>query len=486
MATEITYLELSEATGSAHKFYEVSVTDTELKIRYGRIGDPGATQISHFATEAAAQAAGQKKLREKLKSGYAPAVLGVRKKRTITQRVVIPTALSSTGGSRGRGARGSSVPAAPVLWRFGFGSMAFGIFVDSERCWVGKQNGQIYALDHRGAVRGQFALPAGVKCLVADADWIYAGCDDGNVYDLTGKIPRVAYAIAEDVDIYWIDIHHGMLGVADAGGRIALFNHEDESQWMQKSKGKSGWMVRCDDSGIYHGHSAGVTKYTPGGELAWHQRTGGVVLFGWQESATVYAGTGNGKVYAFSKTGRPGTVYDCDDSIYSCAAADDGRYVFAGDAYSAVYCFAADGTRLWKLDTGCGPALSMQYHDGRLYVVTSQGTLACIDASAAAIAAAQTGTVPQATKLTAPAAVAPVASTTLAQTHSAGGGVVLECFREGGALRMRVVSPGYDPAKRVQFPKDIRRAGARYVVAEVRPVAQGDFYRAYGDIEELV
>ncbi len=482
MATEITYLELSEATGSAHKFYEVTVTDTELKIRYGRIGDPGTTQLSHFATAAEAQAAGQKKLREKLKSGYAPAVPGVRKKRTVTQRVVIPTAPSGSRATRSR----SKVLAAPVLWRFDSGNMAFGIFVDGDRCWVGNQLGQIYTLDHDGAVRGQFALPAGVKCLVADADWIYAGCDDGNVYDLTGKIPRVAYAIAEDVDIYWIDIHHGMLGVADAGGRVALFNHEDESQWLQKSKGTGGWMVRCDDSGIYHGHSAGVTKYTPGGELAWHQRTGGAVLFGWQEAHSVYAGTSNSKVYAFSKSGQPETVYECDGSIYSCAAAADGRYVFAGDAYSAVYCFAADGTRLWKLDTTCGPALSMQYADERLYVVTSNGALACIDATDAAIAAAQTGTVPHATKLVAPAAVAVVAATTLAQTHSAGSGVVLECFREGGALRMRVVSPGYDPAKRVQFPKDIRRAGARYVVEEVRPVAHGDFYRAYGDIEELV
>ncbi len=486
MASETTYLELSEATGSAHKFYEVTVTDTELKIRYGRIGDPGTTQLSHFATEAEAQAAAQKKLRDKLKSGYAPAVMGVRQKRTITQRVVIPTTPSGSSGGHSGGSRRSGVPAAPVLWRFDSGMMAFGIFVDGDRCWVGNQSGQIYALDHQGAVRGQFALPAGVKCLVADADWIYAGCDDGNVYDLTGKIPRVAYAIAENVDIYWIDIHHGMLGVADAGGRIATFNHEDESQWMQKSKGTAGWMVRCDDSGIYHGHSAGMTKYTPGGELAWHQRTGGAVLFGWQEADSVYAGTSNSKVYAFSKTGQPGTVYACDGSIYSCAAAESGRYVFAGDAYSAVYCFAADGTRLWKLDTGCGPALSMQYADSRLYVVTTNGALACIDAGAAAIAAAQAGTVPQATQLTAPAAVVPVAPTMLTQTHSAGAGVVLECFREAGALRMRVVSPGYDPTKRVQFPKDIRREGARYVVDEVRPVAQGDFYRAYGDIEELV
>jgi len=39
MTIEKTYLELSDA--DAHKFYEVTLADCELTIRYGRIGDPG-------------------------------------------------------------------------------------------------------------------------------------------------------------------------------------------------------------------------------------------------------------------------------------------------------------------------------------------------------------------------------------------------------------------------------------------------------------
>ena len=38
---QTTYLELSEDSGSAHKFYEVTVDGAEMSIRYGRIGDPG-------------------------------------------------------------------------------------------------------------------------------------------------------------------------------------------------------------------------------------------------------------------------------------------------------------------------------------------------------------------------------------------------------------------------------------------------------------
>src|SRR5882724_7756884 len=92
--------------------------------------------------------------------------------------------------------------------------------------------------------------------------------------------------------------------------------------------------------------------------------------------------------------GRIEATYRSDGAVYSCATAADGRYVFAGDNASSVYCFTADGTRLWKLATGCGAALSMQYHAEKLYIVTTDGSLACIDATEQAIAAAQGGAVP--------------------------------------------------------------------------------------------
>jgi len=60
-------------------------------------------------------------------------------------------------------------------------------------CWIGNQDGSIFVLDHDGNVLNQYRLPDGVKCIVADGAWVYAGCDNGCVYDLTGKLPRLAY-----------------------------------------------------------------------------------------------------------------------------------------------------------------------------------------------------------------------------------------------------------------------------------------------------
>jgi Ca-activated chloride channel homolog len=63
-----------------------------------------------------------------------------------------------------------------------------------------------------------------------------------------------------------------------------------------------------------------------------------------------------------------------------------------------------------------------------------------------------------------------------------GSGVELECLREGGKLRIKVISDGYDQSMNVQFPRAIRAEGARYIVAGLEKSADGSFYRVQGDI----
>ena len=471
MSEKKTYLELSEDSGSAHKFYEVVVAGKSVTIRYGRIGTDGSSSKTDYPTPEKAQAEAEKKIKSKQKKGYAEAVMGERKKRAITRRQVSSRESTSKG--------------APVTWKFASGSSAFGIFVDDKGCWVGNESGQIFCVDHQGKTQKSYKLPDGVKCIVSDGEWLYAGCDDGNVYDLGGKLPFVAYTIAEDVDIYWLDISDGILGVSDAKGNIAVFNHEDESQWQKKSSGDSGWMVRCDEIGIFHGHTKGVTMYDwEDGKKIWDKKTKGAVLFGWQDDSTVYAGTSGNKVQRFTKEGELKTTYDCDDSVYSCAAAEEGKYIFAGDSSSSVYCFNEAGERLWKLGTTCGSAYSMQYHENFLYIVTTSGALACIDASEEAIKKAQAGELPKTRDIKAPKTKAAEVSTSIETTSSANGGVLLECVKEGSKIRVKVVSDGYKNWH-VQFPKNLREAGAKFVVEEIVESARGGFYRSRGDIKRL-
>ena len=60
-----TYLELSEDTGNAHKFYEVTVNDTDVTIRFGRIGDTGQSKTTSYSTAEKATAEATKKAQRK-------------------------------------------------------------------------------------------------------------------------------------------------------------------------------------------------------------------------------------------------------------------------------------------------------------------------------------------------------------------------------------------------------------------------------------
>ena len=472
MSQNRTYLELSEEGGGSHKFYEVVVDGKKVTVRYGRIGDAGQTQVKSYKSPDEAQKEALKAVQGKLKKGYAPAVQGERKKRTVTRRAV---------GTVKAAAKGTTP--APVLWRYDSGDAAFGVFVDAELCWVGDDDGRISALDHQGTVVRRMKVPGGVMSLVRDGQWLYCGCDDGKVYDLTGAQPFEAYEIDESVNILWLDIHDGSLAVSDGDGRVTVLDHDCDKLWDKKSAGHAGWMVRCDAAAIYHGHSDGVTAYDWSGKKLWQQKTEGIVLFGWQEAGEVYAGTSRDVVQAFTKAGKPGQRYACDDSVFSCAAAPNGKYVFAGDCASSVYCFDQAGNRLWKLDTTCGAALSMQYFQEKLYIVTNDGALACIDVSEAAIADARQGKVPEAKRIEA-ARDMKIAMVGQALPQAAAGaeGVLVECVEQGGKVRVRPLSPGFQQDYNVQFPRDIRRPGTRYLVDGLVESASGGFYRVRGQI----
>jgi Ca-activated chloride channel homolog len=72
----------------------------------------------------------------------------------------------------------------------------------------------------------------------------------------------------------------------------------------------------------------------------------------------------------------------------------------------------------------------------------------------------------------------------LPTTTEVGTGIELHCVREGGKLRIKVISEGYDSTKNVQFPRAIRAEGARYTVEKLE-LSNGGFYRVEGKISRL-
>ncbi|WP_341684349.1 hypothetical protein REK76_07490 [Nocardia farcinica] len=98
---------------------------------------------------------------------------------------------------------------------------------------------------------------------------------------------------------------------------------------------------------------------------------------------------------------------------------------------------------LWKLATGCGSAYSVRYHDEKLYLVTTNGTLARLDVAESAVRAAEDGVLPPTVSIKAPEMSAVLPSNTVEITTGPGDGVVVECVERDGRLRVHIVSPGY-------------------------------------------
>ena len=245
------------------------------------------------------------------------------------------------------------------------------------------------------------------------------------------------------------------------------------------------WMyVGCDAVGrIYYGDSQGVRCHYGWEQetLVWQQRTQSV-LFGWLEGQHAYAATTGNRVHKLSQDGHLVQTYQADAAVFSCAISPEGRLVFAGNNHSTVYCFAEEGPRLWKLATGCGSIYSMQYFEERLYLVTTDGSFACLDVSQAALAQAEQGTATPALSIKAPTStVAAVESSMLEPAPAGAEGVLLRCVREGGKLRVRVADARYQDWH-VQFPKNLRREGQLYLAEHLEPAAHGNFYRVLKNI----
>lgn len=433
---QVIYLEYSEGdSGSSHKFYEITVSDEAIvTINYGRIGEAGLVNTKSFPSYEEALKFANKQAKSKTKKGYQEAVKGVRqlKKRTIVRRNVESQTADNT------------LNKAPILWKMNTGSSAFGIYVDSARVWVGNQNGSIFVLNHKGEVCSQHKLTEGIKCLVSDGQWVYAGCDDGNVYDITESNAKLAYVINEDVNIFWMDNNSGRLVVSDADGNVVAKDFEGEDLLNRRSTGHYGWMVRSDDDYFYHGTSLGITcySYNNSNNPIWFKSLSAPALFGWQEKHKVYAGLSDGTVAAYDKNGSFLKSYKCGRSaIYSNATSEDGKLIFAGDNCSTIYCFESGGKLLWKMNTTCGSALSMQYFNSRLYIVTSTGYLASIDVSESVMSSlinntsiqpCETINVPAPTQIATTVAQSLEATANISQSD-----VVLKCVKVGSRLNQK-------------------------------------------------
>jgi outer membrane protein assembly factor BamB len=199
------------------------------------------------------------------------------KKKTATKKRAAITPKRSTPrkspGGKARAKKpktlGPLLPALPILWRFQTSTQAVGLWVN-ELVWVANDAGEVFALDKDGAVQRTLKLPRKSYCVFADEAWTYAGCVNGAVYDLTGRVPREMYRVTNRSAIGWIEGYRGNLCVSDHGGSVTVIDVEGNVRWRrQDRRATEGWVARADATGVLHGSTVGLRKYDWDGELTW-------------------------------------------------------------------------------------------------------------------------------------------------------------------------------------------------------------------------
>jgi hypothetical protein len=242
-------------------------------------------------------------------------------------------------------------------------------------------------------------------------------------------------------------------------------------------------MCRADASGVYIGLSAGVAKHDlKTGRRLWTNTEVGRILFGVQTATSVIVtgsvlpGGADRTLKINKKTGKTEQTYN--SSAASCAVDEKGStVVVANRGYDA-----KSGKQIWHFNHTLG-GVSAQLVGNKLFTIDDQ--LKMYDVSAASVKKALTGDAGKSKTGSASGVKAIETSNTVETTTDRSKGVEVECVKEGSKLRIRVVSAGYDSSFNVQFPRDLRVAGAHFMCDEIVLSKAGDFYRAVGAIRRL-
>ncbi|MEG3437943.1 hypothetical protein V0288_12515 [Pannus brasiliensis CCIBt3594] len=288
-------------------------------------------------------------------------------------------------------------PSLPTRWQYTppnprgtWKIPAWALYVNENTVWIGNRDGLIVVLDHDGQIVNQFQLPKITRCLVGNDRSIYASCDDGNLYDLTGKLPEAVYnfrtdAVSQWIDfmVYSVDLAIDRIHIADTYGQLSQLNLDLQPLWKIQTNYHRTWFLQSDDRAVYQGHNSGVSAYDiDTGKLLWSHPTESV-LCGVITEDSVIVGTSDRTLYQLSKTGdikmkttETKLFAELEGAAYSCTLSREKNLLFVADHLSNLYVFNLLGELIEKYTTNCGVVLNLYSFGDRLYGTTSDGTIA--------------------------------------------------------------------------------------------------------------
>jgi predicted DNA-binding WGR domain protein len=127
----------------SNKFWEVSVTAATVTVRYGRIGSEGQSQVKTHPSSADAEAAAEKQIQQKTKSGYREVGSGegagqsekpIPKRATAKKAATAPKAGSDKKGGKAAAGRRKATGVPSEIGQFLFGGIVY--FADDTHWYV--------------------------------------------------------------------------------------------------------------------------------------------------------------------------------------------------------------------------------------------------------------------------------------------------------------------------------------------------------------
>jgi outer membrane protein assembly factor BamB len=384
-----------------------------------------------------------------------------------------------------------SPTSSDVLWKYAVpnpqGSWVvpiFGLWVNRRGCWLSNRDGWILEINHQGEIIQKHQLSKLTRCVTGSKDSLYVGCDDGQIYELTEKIPQPIYNMRPP-DNYWysyqifaLEKTADSLLIADAYGKLICLDPSLEIQWQQqRSECWQGYLLCADLHRVYQGYYRGLICYDKStGQFLWEQLTDAPVLCGTVLEKKIIVGCSDRNIYALSKNGNSqlspkgiSTIFTCKGMPYAICATSDQQSLFISDYNWQIYRLDVQGNLQGIITLDCGAAMAMQIWNARLYAGTTQGVVVCV-----ALDPSSEGppNFPQERPI-------------LPSQRETSAGVILKCFKKGTKLKIRPCSSKYNQDWNVAFPKHLRVEGARYRVDGLKESKQGGFYRVVGQIEQL-
>ncbi|MGL5034581.1 MAG: hypothetical protein ACRC6M_12360, partial [Microcystaceae cyanobacterium] len=141
----------------------------------------------------------------------------------------------------------------------------YDIWVNEQGCWKSNREGWVLGYNHQGELVQQHKLSALARFLVAGEDSPLVSCEDGQIYELTGKNPQSIYQLKKPnpysyrhliLAMVWAE---ELLLIADSYGQLFCLNQNLESQWQnQVADHWQSYFLGADRQLIYQGYYRGL------------------------------------------------------------------------------------------------------------------------------------------------------------------------------------------------------------------------------------